>query len=75
MANQQPAYRAFTVIKREGQDRWPAAAYRSAASSTDSRKLCSSVDASGRGCSLMFGWYHRLVPRLASYQQVGPCGR
>ena len=32
----------------------PAAAYRSAASSTERRKVCSSVDAAGRGCSLMF---------------------
>ena len=30
---------------------------------------CSSVDAAGRGCSVMFAWYHRLVPRLAGYPQ------
>ena len=46
---------------------WPAAAYRSAASSTERRKECSSVDGSRRGCSLMFAWYHRVAPRFAGY--------
>jgi hypothetical protein len=29
------------------------------------------VGTSGRDCSLMFAWYHRLVPRLAGYPHSG----